>query len=230
MEGPLTDCSRADMAVVDWARTTTFRSRLAALRGRLQAILDQRSVPGAFQPRLPVTLRLSVDDLARLLPPAEGRLLAHLRARKPLGGLVGVPGFRSRARLNATLQTLLSRIQVYCGSVVRHRLMQPYDRPGHWHHRRVGRPRTLIRREQLPALTLWAPVGVVVLGSGALVVGRNLLMQRPAAAGLSMLLPHRDEQRRSDLPRSQRAPDGTVAVSWPELLARAAPWLSPLTS
>src|SRR5262249_20346273 len=139
---------------------------------------------------------------------AEKRVLDHLRARKPLGSLIGTPGHRSRSHLDATLQTVLSRIQVYCGSVVRHRLMLRYDRPGHHHRRRIGRPRSLICRERLPAIVLWVPA-----------------IQRPTPAGLLMLLPDRHQQRRPHLPPRQRAPLGTVAVSWPDLLARAAPWL-----
>lgn len=193
-----------------WAPTVPFRSRLATFRGELQTVLDKHASADCFQPRLPVTVRISLDELAGLLPPAEGRLLVHLRARRPLERLVGSPGYRSRARLNAALQRLLSRIQAYCGAHVRHAVMQRYDRPGHHHRRRVGRPRTLLPRDQLPALVLWVPA-----------------IPRPTAAGLSMLLPPRPQPGRSNFPLSQRAAVGTLELSWPELLACAVPWLSP---
>ena len=96
-----------------------------------------------------VRLRLSLNELASVLPPTEQRLLVHLRARKPLCRLDGPR--------NARLQRLLSRVQTYCGSAARHRLMQPYDRPGHQH--RLRRHRTLLPRERFRPLRLWVPRG-----------------------------------------------------------------------
>jgi len=192
-----------------WATFVPFRARLATFQRELQAVLDTQSSAG-FQPRSAVTLRLCLDDLATLLPPAEERLLAHLRARQPLGCLIGSPGFRTRARMNTTLRRLLSRIQAYCRARVRHAVMQAYDRPAHDHRRRVGRPRTLVPRERLPPLVVWVPT-----------------IRGPTAAGLSMLLPYRPQATRSDFPPRRRTSIGTGALSWPELLARAAPWLSP---
>jgi hypothetical protein len=224
MGAPLTLRKGEGMRHREWPPSVPFRSRLAAFRRELQAALDERSPAGAFQPRFPVTVRLSLDELATLLPPAEERLLAHLRTRTPLGSLVRAPSYRSRFRLNATLQQLLSRVQVYCGARARHALMQGYDRPGHCHRRRVGRPRALIPRERLPPLLLWATAPVVVLGDRVLVVRRGLLTRRPAAAGLALLLPPR-QPGLPDFPRRRRTPVGTGAPSWSELLSRAAPWL-----
>src|SRR5215831_16227971 len=51
------------------------------LKRALQALVD-RLPNGPFTPRVPVTVRLTLDDLAEILPPAEQRLLAHLRARR----------------------------------------------------------------------------------------------------------------------------------------------------
>jgi len=225
MEGSLTP----GMAEDELAPTTTFRSRLAAFRARLQAVLDERPADAMFEPRLPVRVRLTVDDLAALLPPAERRLLGHLRARKPLRGLVGLPGYRSQARLSTTLQRLLSRVQVYCGAQARHSLMAPYDRPGHHHRRRVGRPRSLIPRDRLPPLILWVPDRDLVFGNRVLTLRRGHVRQ-PLAAGLSFLLPHRLQPVRRDSPPRKRGSVRAVAISWPDLLVRAAPWLSPLTS
>jgi hypothetical protein len=74
-----------------------------------------------------------------------------------LRGLVGTPGFHNVSRLNYRLQRLLSRIHRYCGSSVRDRLMQPYDRTGHDHRRRPGRPRRLLPYGHFPQLRVWVP-------------------------------------------------------------------------
>ena len=207
------------------APTVSFRARLAAFRARLQAILDDIPADEVFQPRLPVTIRLSLDDLTALLPPAEGRLLVHLRAREPLRALVGRPGFRNRARLDETLQRLLSRVQVYSGERVRHGLMQFHDRPGHDHHRRVGRPRSLIPPDRLPPLLLWAPLRVVVLGSHVLVLRRDLL-RGDAQARKGQRRAQRPPRTGTDLPRSERTATGTAVVSWPLLFSQAVAWLT----
>lgn len=140
-----------------WRPTTPFAARLAAFRRLAQNSLDRAPSRDPFEVRVPITLKLTIDDLATLLPPAEHRLLEHIRARKPLDELIGTTGFHSVSRLNRRLQTLLSRISVYCGSVARHRLMGVYDRPGHGHRRRRGRPRKLRRRDQFPEFRLWIP-------------------------------------------------------------------------
>ncbi|HLK09792.1 MAG TPA: hypothetical protein VKW76_00245 [Candidatus Binatia bacterium] len=141
-----------------WSPRVPFRARLCALQRELQRHCDRRSTP-SFTARVAVTGRLRLDQLAQLLPPAEARLLAHLRARKPLTALDGTPGFRTVSRRNEHLQRLLSRINVYCGSAVRHRLMQPYDRPGHRHRPRRGRRRRLIPADHFPQLRLWVSAG-----------------------------------------------------------------------
>jgi hypothetical protein len=148
---------RRELAAQRWHPCTPFDKRLVTLRRVLQAALDQLPVRHSYEPRIAVTVRLELEELALLLPPTEQRLLAHLRARKPLRSLIGTRGFRTAARLNERLQRLLSRIQAYCGSPVRHRLMQPYDRPGHAHRRRPGPPRRMIPDERLPELRLWVP-------------------------------------------------------------------------
>jgi hypothetical protein len=131
-------------------------SRLLALQRALQTEIDRQ--PDLFaRPRIAVTIRLTLDDLAWLLPPAEQRLLAHLRARKPLRALDGTRGCHTVSRRNERLQRLLSRVQAYCGAPTRHRLMQPYDRPGHQHRHRAGVRRRLIPLTRLPVLVLWVP-------------------------------------------------------------------------
>jgi hypothetical protein len=118
-----------------WAPQASFASRLLALQRALQTHIDRQ--PDLFaRPRVAVTIRLTLDDLAWLLPPAEQRLLAHLRARKPLRALDGTRGCHTVSRRNERLQRLLSRVHAYCGAPTRHRLMQPYDRPGHHHRQR----------------------------------------------------------------------------------------------
>ena len=131
-----------------WPGRATFAARLAHLERLLQQHFDRLPNP-PFRPRVALSVRLSLDELASVLPPTEQRLLVHLRARQPLRRLDGPR--------NDRLQRLLSRIQVYCGSAARHRLMQPYDRPGHDHCLR--RHRTLLPRERFRPLRLWMPRG-----------------------------------------------------------------------
>jgi len=156
----MTQPSVAEVLARPWPARATFTARLAALEYALQVELDRVEDPSSAL-RLPVTVRLTLDELAAILPPAEHRLLAHLRARKPLRALDGTPGFRTTSRRNARLQLLLSRVQCYCGSAVRHRLMQPYDRPGHRHHLRRGPRRRLMARQRLEPLRLWVPRAIL---------------------------------------------------------------------
>jgi hypothetical protein len=148
---------RAVVARRRWPPTTPFGTRLAALRDLMQEHFDGIPQRSSLAPRVALTIRMRLDDLAAVLPPGEGRVLAHLLARRPLADLLGRPGFPSTRRLNERLQRLLSRVQKYCGSAVRHRLMQPYDRPGHDHRRRPGRPRRLQPVEGFPELRVWIP-------------------------------------------------------------------------
>jgi hypothetical protein len=125
---------------------------------RLERLLQQHfdRLPNArFTPRVEMPIRLSLDDLALILPRTEQRLLAHLRATKPLRALDGTPGFHTTSRRNERLQRLLARVQIYCGSAARHRLMQPYDRPGHEHRLRVRR--RLLPPSRFRPLRLWVP-------------------------------------------------------------------------
>jgi hypothetical protein len=158
----MTQPSVAHVLACQWQERATFSARLVALERALQADLD-RLQDVQFTPRVPVTVRLTLDELATLLPPAEHRLLVHLRARRPLRALDGTPGFRTTSRRNERLQRLLSRVQAYCGSAVRHRLMQPYDRPGHRHRLRPGPRRRLMARQRLEPLRLWVPRAVLHL-------------------------------------------------------------------
>jgi hypothetical protein len=155
----MTQPSVAEVLAGPWPARATFTARLAALEYALQVELDRVEGPTST-PRLPVTVRLTLDELAAILPPAEHRLLVHLRARKPLRALDGTPGFRTRSRRNARLQLLISRVQAYCGSAARHRLMQPYDRPGHLHRLRPGPRRRLMARQRVEPLRLWVPRAV----------------------------------------------------------------------
>jgi hypothetical protein len=156
----MTQPSVAEVLARPWPVRATFTARLAALEYALQVELDRAEGPTSTR-RLPVTVQLTLDELAAILPPAEHRLLAHLRARKPLRTLDGTPGFRTTSRRNVRLQLLLSRVQAYCGSAVRHRLMQPYDRPGHRHKLRAGPRRRLMTHQRLKPLRLWVPRAVL---------------------------------------------------------------------
>ena len=158
-----TDAIREALNAQKWAPTTPFSTRLGELRRLLQQRFDRLPRNPDFDPRVPVVLRLTLDDLALLLPPSERYLLEHLRARKPLCALVGTPGFHSRSRVNHRLQRVISRVHKYSGSVARHRLMGPYDRPGHRHHRRPGRPRRLRPLDEFPQLRVWLPRRFAVL-------------------------------------------------------------------
>ena len=113
----MTQPSVAEVVARQWPARATFTARLAALEDALQVEFD-RGEDQLFTIRVPVTVRLTLDDLAAILPPAEQRLLAHLQARKPLRALDGTPGCRTRSRRNERLQLLLSRVQAYCGSGV----------------------------------------------------------------------------------------------------------------
>ena len=110
-----------------------------------------------YAPRIKATARLAVSELAIILPPVEKYLLEHVQAHKPLADLIGQPGFPNVRRRNRLLQRLFSRVQKYCGSRTRHRLAQPYDRRGHLHTRRPGRPRRLLPASRLPSLEIWVP-------------------------------------------------------------------------
>jgi len=156
----MTHPSVAQVLTRPWPARATFTARLAALEYALQVEFDRFEDP-SFTPRVPVTVRLTLDELAAILAPAEHRLLAHLRARKPLRALDGTPGFRTTSRRNARLQLFLSRVHAYCGSAVRHRLMQPYDRPGRLHRLRPGPRRRLMARQRLEPLRFWVPRAVL---------------------------------------------------------------------
>ena len=158
----MTQTSVAEVLARPWPARATFTARLAALEYALQVEFD-RAEDSPSSPRLPVTVRLTLDELAAILPPAEHRLLVHLRARNPLRALDGTAGFRTTSRRNARLQLLLSRVHAYCGSAVRHRLMQPYDRPEHLHRLRPGPRRRLMARQRLEPLRLWVPRTVLHL-------------------------------------------------------------------
>jgi hypothetical protein len=136
--------------------TTTFAARLSAFERRLQNVLDRVPNPKRA-PRVAATLRLALDDLATLLPPAEKRLLDHLRARRPLSALDGRAGFKTVSRRNERLQRLLSRVTAYCGSCTRYDLMQPYDRPGHRHRSRRGPRRRMLSQDCFPSICVWVP-------------------------------------------------------------------------
>jgi hypothetical protein len=158
----MTQPSVAEVIARRWPSRATFKARLAALENALQVEFDRvPDQPSAT--RVPVTIRLTLEELAAILPPTEHRLLVHLQARNPLRALDGTPGFRTRSRRNKRLQLLLSRVQAYCGSAVRHRLMQPYDRPGHQHRLRPGPRRRLMARQRLEPLRLWVPRAVLDL-------------------------------------------------------------------
>ncbi len=152
-----TDAIRAALTARRWAPTVPFPTRLGELRRLLQTRFDRLPRSRDFLPRMPIPLPLSLDDLALILPPSEHRLLDHLCARRPLRDLLGLPGFHSVSRLNSRLQRLASRVQAYCGSAVRHRLLQPYDRPGHAHRRRPGRPRRMLPTDRFPEMRVWVP-------------------------------------------------------------------------
>jgi len=147
---------RRELAGHRWAQNVPFGQRLAVLRNRLQRLFDRLPDAGSM-PRVAVTVPLELDDLAIILPPTEQRLLAHIRARRPLRDLLGTQGFRTVARRDKRVQRLVGRVNAYCGWRVRYQLLQAYERPGHEHHRRPGRPRRLIPPEHFPALRLWVP-------------------------------------------------------------------------
>ena len=191
----LPDSIREALTAKCWPPTVPFSTRLSELRRLLQARFDRLPRSSAFVPRVPIALPLPLDDLVLVLPPSERRLLHHLRARRPLRDLVGTPGFHSVSRLNHRLQRLASRVQMHCGSAVRHRLMQPYDRPGHDHRRRPGRPRRMLSTDRFPKMRVWVPRQFAV-GNGFLRHGAE-----PRVGP--------EEYRRSArrLLRSQRHPD-----------------------
>jgi hypothetical protein len=151
------DAIREALAARQWPPTLPFSTRLCELRRLLQGRFDRLPADAGFGARVPIIVPLTLEDLALLLPPSEHRLLEYLRSRQRLRAFVGTPGFHSTSRLNHRLQRLLSRVHAYCGSAVRHRLMQPYDRPGHDHRRRSGRPRRMRPTDHFPALRVWAP-------------------------------------------------------------------------
>jgi len=151
----LTESIRGALTGRSWAPTVPFLTRLGELRYLLQARFDQLPRSRGCVPRVPIAVPLPLDDLALVLPPSERRLLDHLCARKPLRDLLGLPGFHSVSRLNFRLQRLAARVQAYCGSAVRHLLMQPYDRPGHAHRRRPGRPRRMLPTDRFPQMRVW---------------------------------------------------------------------------
>jgi len=140
-----------------WAPTVSFSTRLGELRQLLQTRLDRLPRSRELVPRVPIVMPLLLDDLALVLPPSERRLLDHLRARRPLRDLIGTPGFHSISRLNHRIQRLASRVQVYSGPAVWHRLLQPYDRPAHDHRRRPGRPRRMLSTDRFPQMRVWVP-------------------------------------------------------------------------
>lgn len=153
-----TDAIREALGARRWTPTTPFSARLFVLRRLLQENCDRLPADEEFVARVPIIIRrLTLGDLALLLPPSELRLLGHVRARRPLRYLVGTCGFRSVSRVNHRLQRLLARVHAYCGSAVRHSLMQPYDRPGHDHRRRPGRPRRLRPSDRFLELRVWVP-------------------------------------------------------------------------
>ena len=166
-----------------WPPSTPFRTRLRALQEVLQGVFDRAPKPEASVARVAVTMRLSLGDLAVLLPPAEQRLLAHLRARRPLKALLGTPGFHSRRRLDDHLRLVVSRVDAYCGAEVRRRLLQPYDRPGHDHHRRPGRPRRIVAAERFPILRIWAPPWFVERSPARFNHHRDCLRAQPRPPG-----------------------------------------------
>jgi hypothetical protein len=145
---------RQELLNQNWSPSLSFADRLVKFRRLLQKHLDPIPDAHAFEPRVAISPRLTLDDLALLLPPTEQRLLAHLRARKPFSEIDGTTGFRTARWRTIVLQRLVSRVQAYCGAGVRYRLMQPYDRPGHAHRRRVGAPRKVL---PMPTLRVYVP-------------------------------------------------------------------------
>jgi hypothetical protein len=73
--------------------------------------------------------------------------------------------------------------------------MQPYDRPGHDHRRRPGRPRRMLSTDRFPRMRVWVPRQFAVA---------NGFLRHGAEPGLGA-----EEYRRSArrLLRSQRHPD-----------------------
>jgi hypothetical protein len=147
-----------------WAPQATFAARLSGLERDLQAVLNRVPNP-TNAPRVAATLRLDLNDLATLLPPAEKALLDHLRARRPLNALDGNAGFRTVSRRNERLQRLLSRVTAYCGSCTRYDLMQPYDRPGHRHRPRRGPRRRMLPLDGFPPICVWVPLWFLAANS-----------------------------------------------------------------
>jgi hypothetical protein len=182
-----------------WSPQATFAARLSSLERDLQAVLNR--VPNVSNaPRVPATLRLDLDDLATLLPPAERALLDHLRARRPLNALDGTAGFRTVSRRNERLQRLLSRVTAYCGSCTRYDLMQPYDRPGHTHRPRHGPRRRMLPGDSFPPICVWVPRRFLAVSRE----GLKPLGKRPRARHALGA----DRFLASDLPRGYAPSDG----------------------
>src|SRR5437899_4006824 len=195
----LTESIRGALTGRSWAPTVPFLTRLGELRYLLQARFDQLPRSRGCVPRVPIAGSLPLDDLALILPPSEHRLLDHLCARRPLRDLLGLPGFHSVSRLNSRLQRLASRVQVYCGSAVRHRLLQPYDRPAHDHRRRPGRPRRMLSTDRFPQMRVWVPRRFAVV---------NGFLRSGTEPRLTA-----EEQRRAD-PRLLQSERHTVRTQW----------------
>ena len=157
---------------------TTFVARLSAARHLLQERIDRlegdRNRYRRFTiPRLMATTLLTLDDLARLLPPAERRLLDHLQSGQPHDAILGQPGFRTAKRRDDRLRLLLSRIRTYCGAAEYRRFVRRYLR-----RRRPGRSRTLIPAEQFPPFLLFVPYQMALANDGWLIILEGKLLPR----------------------------------------------------
>jgi hypothetical protein len=68
--GAASEVVRMALAERAWAPSTPFKARLVALERALQALVD-RLPSSPFTPTVPVTVRLTLDDLSVILPPAQ---------------------------------------------------------------------------------------------------------------------------------------------------------------
>jgi hypothetical protein len=180
-------------------RATTFVARLSAARQLLQDRINRlegdRNRYGRFTiPRLMATTLLTLGDLARLLPPAEKRLLEHLQSGEPYDAIIGKPGFRSVKRRDERLRLLLSRIRAYCGTAEYRRFVRR-----HLSKRRPGRPRTLIPAEQFPLFLIFVPYQMALSNDGWLIILEGEALPRRT--------PRRAKGRRSDSPMQADAPN-----------------------
>ena len=82
-----------------WHRHATFITRLAALRRVTQREIDRLPNHYPHIPRVRATTKISLDELALVLPPREKRILDHLRAKKPPATCIGQAKSDSKGQL-----------------------------------------------------------------------------------------------------------------------------------